>query len=424
VCEYGTKNVWTADKQLVEYLGVSASQHYGALLGRSSTDPGSSWWYFVDGTGWTQLSAVLVQNQWQDVKRVLNFADHKEEVYIDGVYQGYYAWRQYDGPVNSISHVWFALGEGEMGTMWVDSFRTRQYVPTEPLHGSWGSEEQKQYVLTVTVIGSGSVSRSPDQPFYDNGTIVTVNASASSGWTFAGWSGDASGTANPTTVIMNSDKTVVATFNLTTGGKPTLNMNPSSKTSRRFNETFTVQITIADANEVEDFKFEIDYNATMLHFAGITWTTWGSGTCVADDVSGILTGYTSASPINGSATLVTVTFNVTYRHLWKDETTVSGWKNLQIGTIYLQKANLSYVSGPDLGYEKGGMNEINVGPDFTYTFSPIRGDIDNNGVVEIFDLRTIAAYYDQQNSTYDLNGDGLIDIFDVVTTSTNFGFGG
>ena len=423
VCEYKTKNVWTADKQLVQYLGVSASQHFGACLGRSSGDLGSSWWYFVDGTGWTQLPAALVQNQWHDVKRVFNFADHKEEVYIDGVYQGYYAWRQYDGPVNSISHVWFALGEGEMGTMWADSFRTRQYVSTEPSQGDWGIEERKQYVLTVTVIGNGSVSRSPDQSLYDSGTVVTLNASASFGWTFTGWSGDASGTTNPTTVIMNSDNTVSANFTIATGGKPTLNMNPYSKTGRKFNETFTFQITIADANEVEDFKFEIGYNATMLHFAELSWTAWGSGTCVADDVNGILTGYTSGSPINGSATLITVTFNVTYHHLWKDETTVSGWKNLQIGTIYLQKANLSYASSPDLGYEKGGIDQINVGPDFIYAFSPIRGDIDNNGIVDIFDLRTIATYYNQQNSTYDINGDDFIDIFDVVAAATNFGFG-
>jgi len=422
VCEYKTKNVWTADKQLVQYLGESASKHYGALLGRSSTDPGSSWWYFVDGTGWIQLPAALVQNQWHDVKRMLNFADHKEEVYIDGVYQGYYTWRQYDGPVNSISHVWFALGEAEMGTMWVDSFRTRQYVSTEPSQGAWGSEEQKQYVLTVTVIGSGSVSKSPDQSLYDSGTVVTLNASANFGWTFAGWSGGASGMTNPTSVTMNSDKTVFANFTFQTGVKPTLNINPYSKTGRKFNETFTVQITIAGADEVEDFEFEIEYNATMLHFAEVSWTGWGSGTCVADDVKGILTGYTSGSPLNGNATLVTVTFNATYHHMWKDESQVSGWKNIQTGTMFIQKANLSYLSSSDLRYERGGINQIDVGPDFAYTLSPIQGDLDNNGKVEIFDLRTIAALYGTVNSTYDLTGDNFIDIFDIVVVARNFSF--
>jgi hypothetical protein len=422
VCEYKTKNVWTADKQLVQYLGESASKHYGALLGRSSTDPGSSWWYFVDGTGWIQLPAALVQNQWHDVKRMLNFADHKEEVYIDGVYQGYYTWRQYDGPVNSISHVWFALGEAEMGTMWVDSFRTRQYVSTEPSQGAWGSEEQKQYVLTVTVIGSGSVSKSPDQSLYDSGTVVTLNASANFGWTFAGWSGGASGMTNPTSVTMNSDKTVFANFTFQTGVKPTLNINPYSKTGRKFNETFTVQITIAGADEVEDFEFEIEYNATMLHFAEVSWTGWGSGTCVADDVKGILTGYTSGSPLNGNATLVTVTFNATYHHMWKDESQVSGWKNIQTGTMFIQKANLSCPSSSDLRYERGGINQIDVGPDFAYTLSPIQGDLDNNGKVEIFDLRTIAALYGTVNSTYDLTGDNFIDIFDIVVVARNFSF--
>jgi len=66
--------------------------------------------------------------------------------------------------------------------------------------------------LTVNVAGSGSVEKSPDQTVYDWGTNVTLTANPTIGWSFDHWSGDASGTVNPVTVNMTSDKTVTATF--------------------------------------------------------------------------------------------------------------------------------------------------------------------------------------------------------------------
>jgi PKD repeat protein len=66
--------------------------------------------------------------------------------------------------------------------------------------------------LTVTTVGSGSVTESPNQFAYLNGTIVTLTASPTVGWSFAGWSGDASGLADQTTVNMTNDESVTATF--------------------------------------------------------------------------------------------------------------------------------------------------------------------------------------------------------------------
>jgi ribosomal protein S28E/S33 len=206
------------------------------------------------------------------------------------------------------------------------------------------------------------------------------------------------------------------------GGKPTLTLGTGSKTCRMYNETFTVQVNVTNAGSVEDFRFEIHYNATLLDVVGIDWNAWGSGTFTADEINGILTGYTSGSPLGGNATLLTITFNATYHHMWKDESTVTGWKNIQTGTVYIQWANLSYPTGPDLGYVRGGLNQINVGSDFEYSYSPIRGDVDNNGTVNVFDLRTIAANYDTNNPDYNLTGDSTIDIFDLVVVGSNFGY--
>jgi hypothetical protein len=202
--------------------------------------------------------------------------------------------------------------------------------------------------------------------------------------------------------------------------KPTLAMNPADRICREYNETFTVQVNVTNAPSAEEFRFEIRYNATLLDVAGINWNAWGGGTYNADEVDGILAGYTSGSPLSGNATLLTITFNATYHHIWKDEFTVSGWKNIQTGTIYIQWANVSYPTGPNLRYERDGLNQIDADSEFAYRFSPIKGDVDNNGLVDIFDLSTIAAYYDANNPDRNLTGDGLIDIFDLVVVSSNF----
>jgi uncharacterized repeat protein (TIGR02543 family) len=68
------------------------------------------------------------------------------------------------------------------------------------------------YTLTVALVGSGSVAKSPDRASYDHGTSVQLTAVPATGWHFTGWSGDLSGNTNPTTIVMNSDKTVTATF--------------------------------------------------------------------------------------------------------------------------------------------------------------------------------------------------------------------
>ena len=68
------------------------------------------------------------------------------------------------------------------------------------------------YSLTVNVVGSGSVAKSPDQTYFADGAEVDLTATADPGWTFTGWSGDLTGYTNPATLSMDADKTVTATF--------------------------------------------------------------------------------------------------------------------------------------------------------------------------------------------------------------------
>jgi uncharacterized repeat protein (TIGR02543 family) len=66
--------------------------------------------------------------------------------------------------------------------------------------------------------GGGAVARNQgpncpsDNTKYTSGTPVQLTANPNSGYAFANWSGDASGSANPTMITMNGNKTVTANF--------------------------------------------------------------------------------------------------------------------------------------------------------------------------------------------------------------------
>ncbi len=68
------------------------------------------------------------------------------------------------------------------------------------------------YTLTVNIIGNGSVTTEPNQSVYTDGTVVTLSADADLGWSFDSWTDDLTGSTNPDTITMDSDKFVTANF--------------------------------------------------------------------------------------------------------------------------------------------------------------------------------------------------------------------
>jgi uncharacterized repeat protein (TIGR02543 family) len=68
------------------------------------------------------------------------------------------------------------------------------------------------YTLTAGTLGSGRVDKEPEQTTYQYGDTVTLTATADPGWTFAGWNGHLTGTANPQAITITGDTVVTATF--------------------------------------------------------------------------------------------------------------------------------------------------------------------------------------------------------------------
>lgn len=73
------------------------------------------------------------------------------------------------------------------------------------------------YKLTTNAT-NGSIELDPIGGVYEEGSDVILKAFPDFGYQFDGWGGDHSGTENPVTISMDSDKNIVATFSYVGGG--------------------------------------------------------------------------------------------------------------------------------------------------------------------------------------------------------------
>src|SRR5262245_36904859 len=107
------------------------------------------------------------------------------------------------------------------------------------------------YTLNVTTVGSGSVTKVPNQATYNYGTSVQLTANPGTGYHFLGWSGDTTTSANPISFTMTANKNVTATFaintytlNVTTVGSGSVTKNPNQAT---YDYGTSVQLTASPA---------------------------------------------------------------------------------------------------------------------------------------------------------------------------------
>jgi uncharacterized repeat protein (TIGR02543 family) len=182
---------------------------------------------------------------------------------------------------------------------------------------SGGTTTNYSLTTNVTPAGSGSVTRSPNASTYASGTVVTLTAAASSGYTFTGWSGDVTSTSASVNVTMTANRTVTANFTTSTGTTYTLTTTASptaggtiSRSPDAASYTAGTVVTLT-ATPASGYTFSswsggasgtsatttVTVNANSSVTANFT-TSGGTGTTLRiDDKSGTGTGYCSA---NGS----------------------------------------------------------------------------------------------------------------------------
>ena len=66
--------------------------------------------------------------------------------------------------------------------------------------------------ITINIVGSGNVEIDPEKDYYAKGSLITMTATANSGWLFSEWSGGLDSSDNPEKISINSDMTITAVF--------------------------------------------------------------------------------------------------------------------------------------------------------------------------------------------------------------------
>ena len=323
---------------------------------------------------------------------------------------------------------------------------------------------QDQYTLTVNVVGSGSVGKSPNNATYVWGTNVSLTASATVGWTFAGWSGDASGTVSPVTVNMTGNKVVNATF---TQNVYTLTVNVVGDGVVNRNSTGpyyygdVVELTavstvgwsfdhwsvdlsgfvspatiVVDGNKVVNATF----TEVGAHDVAITNATTSKQGCLP--VPTVCRGYTS-----------TLFITVENHGNFTETVSVHAYVNSTTGQLLVGTENLTLNSGDSIvvtfvwnttGLPTGNYTihaEVDVVPDESNVENnilydgtilvTILGDITGpagrpDGKVDMFDIANVARRFMAEspspdyNPNFDINDDGIINMFDIAVVARHF----
>jgi hypothetical protein len=168
---------------------------------------------------------------------------------------------------SSYSYVWFGLTDANGNTVPVTT-----------------------YSLTMHTVGQGTVQ--PGNQTYEEGTSVNLIAIAADGWTFSGWSGDASGVSN-TSTTMSAAKTVTATFTENTQPTPTPTPTPEPTQNVTFHapnlpsgQNWTVNLNGENKTSTDDtITFEVapgTYNYTIYLPEGYAADTVVTGTTTSE----------------------------------------------------------------------------------------------------------------------------------------------
>lgn len=326
---------------------------------------------------------------------------------------------------------------------WDNSLITLQSVDTTPLNTLWPSwdlvymsQSAGSYELAATSISTSASNTATSILFtltFQVATATNFQLSTSIHFAVVKLSDNATPTPNPIipTTVTDGSYTVSGivpslTFTVQKYNKETSTWVPvTSPYDFECSNNFTVSVSVNSVVSLTGYDLTIDYNSTLVVLAPQPVQAWGIfGTGTAANHVGV--SGASSVEISGSGSawtgsgglLFTLQFNVQFAatpdHIWNV-------KNLNYETfqISVSSATLSFTGGT---ITTSGINmptSLNIEIDF------IRGDVDCNGVVNLADISDIAYYYNQPASVkpqYDLDDRGVIDIFDIVTAATNFGY--
>jgi uncharacterized repeat protein (TIGR02543 family) len=202
------------------------------------------------------------------------------------------------------------------------------------------------YTLNVTAV-NGTVAKVPVKTAYNSGEIVVLTAIPATGYTFTGWTGDATGSQNPLSVTMNENKDITANFS---------EIQPN---------TFTLNVTAFNGSVLKNPELNA-YNSgdivllTATPNSGYTFTGWSgdaNGTqnplsVTMNDHKNITANFTAQNPVGP---LVVLGTSGDFSILTKSGISSTGITSVQ-GDIGVSPAAASAITGFGLIMDTNGQS--------------------------------------------------------------------
>jgi uncharacterized repeat protein (TIGR02543 family) len=194
-------------------------------------------------------------------------------------------------------------GPASINTKWYESARLRSLTTV---------------TFTGTIVGNGG-SISPEISGYLLGDTAVITAYPKTGFTFAGWSGDVTSTANPLKIVMNANKKVTATF---TSGP-----------------TYTLTTKVVGSGTVSPTTGDYSQGSTQTLKAtpasGYIFTGWsGDATGTTNPLTITLNGNKTIMATFAAIPVQTITYNVEMLPSTNYAPTVVPLKSAEIGQIF------------------------------------------------------------------------------------------
>jgi hypothetical protein len=220
---------------------------------------------------------------------------------------------------------------------------------------------------------------------------------------------------------------------------PILRVEPVAYTATEKNEIFDINVTMNDLDAAWGaiaVEFKLRYNTTLLEVLSVAegpflrafsgepnqGTFFGSTVKAGYVVVGIVIlpdghGVWHEPFPSGSGTLATITFEAIYQSLGL---------GLPPDTCALEIFDVK-LSGVPYNAEPPGVPSTAKNGSYEIIPRWNIADLNNDGVVDIFDLAAVAVSFGSEegqptwNPIADLNNDGIVDIFDLVLIAIHFG---
>ncbi len=222
-----------------------------------------------------------------------------------------------------------------------------------------------QYTFETNIDGNGSITLDPEGGVYDAFTDVTATAVADSGYVFSYWTGDVSGSTNPTTLSVISNRSLTAHF-----------------VEEDYVEQYTLSVTSSDGGNVtqspEGTTFDEGTTITLTatadsgyKFDGWTGTTSSSSTTLEITLDGNYVLAASFSEVGGEGCDSEIAISMPY-----EEDGVGEY-------CYVASGDISYINSWNMDYL-----EIN-GEDYSNTWTSSIPESDD-GLIHIYYYSTVS----------------------------------